>query len=538
MSTLTSRALLWRQRGLVARASISPLATSFRWSSSTDTDDEISKARKEAELAEIRARQRITEADAAAHVDKVKAEAAAHADKVKAEAAAHADKVKADTDKVKAEAAAHADKVKAEAAAHADKVKAEAGSAWDRWWAQRMTLLLSTGALVLSAAYLAYDELTHSKAFIRWNMKRVIRAGPPDRVLPKPVPEDRRFKLEEPEVEPGSPLLILGPSGSGKSSLMAKMVRDLKSKKVPVAYFRTRSSYAEKKDGEPLSGAPALEVAARKFCEAVGYPERPSLLSRWKPKDASVGVPSGVQTTVVPESGTVKHFLNAIDELFEACSELQDETGKVPYIIIDEFHDFMSERLRWAGGETVFVMFANHMLSFGLDRDRVEVVAGASGSELLADLAKLTKAKDDRVDTFYTEDPSEEVVRARLLQLKYSDEVATRIIASCGTRLRILKPFLTRNEAMPEAKVELKLTKARKRADQSLRALLGRAKEAGVREEVEALLNKLENGELVANEDIPPALFSPFPNNVMYWAEGGVVTFQSVPVKTAWKELR
>jgi energy-coupling factor transporter ATP-binding protein EcfA2 len=618
MSALSSCSLLlWRQRGLVARTSFS----SFRWfSSSSDGDDEIAKARKEADLAELRcklaehrSKERIAEAEAAAREANLKAESAAHADNLKAEAAAreanlkaeaaareanlkaesaaHADNLKAEAAareaNLKAEAAAREANLKAEAAAHADKVKSEAdkakaeadsaragadsaragadsaragadsaragadsaragaGSAWaeagsarDRLWAQRTALLLSTGALVLCAAYLAYDEVTHSRAFVRWYMKRVISAGPADSLLPEVVPEDRLFVLQDPEVDHGTPLLILGPSGSGKSSLMAKMVRDLKAKKVPVAYFSTRSAY-EEKDGEPLSGAPALELASRKFCVAVGYPERPSLLSQWKAKDASLGMPSGLKASVIHETGpTVKHFRNAIDELFEACSELRDETGKVPYIIVDEFHDFMSERLRWAGGEALFVIFANHMLKFCLDRARVEVVAGASGSALLSDLERMTKAKDDRVDTFYTEDPTEAAVRTRLLKLTYSDAVATRIIDSCGTRLRILKPFLIRGKAMPEADVERKLNKAGKRAEQSIKSLLRRAEEAGVKKELVAIFRKLDKGEKVDDGDVPRALRSPFPNNILYWAEGGVVTFQSVPVKTAWKELR
>ena len=128
------------------------------------------------------------------------------------------------------------------------KEKAGADAAGENKWARRAalgaavgTLLLTTSALFLGAAYLAYDELTHSQVFVRWRMKRILRAGPPDDALSL-VPEDRRFTLAEPRLLAGTPLLILGPSGSGKSSLMAKMVSDLKAKKVPVSYFSTRTA--------------------------------------------------------------------------------------------------------------------------------------------------------------------------------------------------------------------------------------------------------------------------------------------------------
>lgn len=69
--------------------------------------------------------------------------------------------------------------------------------------------------------------------------------------------------LREPHLVAGSPLLVLVPSGSGKSSLMAKMVRDLKAKIMPVAYFSTRTAVDDKPDGQALSGGQALVLAAR-----------------------------------------------------------------------------------------------------------------------------------------------------------------------------------------------------------------------------------------------------------------------------------
>ncbi len=515
MSVLVARALLWGQRGgLAARTSISPLVTSFRLFSSSTDDDEIAKARKRAELQKI-------EVDAAAYVEKVKADVAAHADKAKIE-----------VDKVKAEA----EKAKVDAAAHADKVKAEAGSAWDSWWAQRIKRFMSIGTFVLGAGYLAYDEITHSKAFVRWNMKRVIRAGPPDILLPDAVPAERRFVLREPRVVEGFPHLILGPSGTGKSSLMADMVRELKKNKTPVVYFSTRSSYEQNQGGKPLTGINALEVAARKFCEAVGYPESSSFSSRWKTKEGTVSWPWSMQAVFVPKPNDI--FYSAIDALFDVCAELRRETGKVPYVIIDEFHDFMNENLRSAGGDNLFNFLADKLITFGTDRGNVQFVAGTSGSEILSDLEKYTNASNFRMRPFYTEDPSTEAVRARLKTLGYSDDAARRILATCGTRLRVLKPFLVQDSAMSDADVEHELVEVRSLAKGYLDSFIKRADEAGVKREAEAILDKLDKGRAVELQEIPPALQSPFPNKVFFWARGNMMVFQSVPVSEAWKERR
>ena len=50
--------------------------------------------------------------------------------------------------------------------------------------------------------------------------------------------------------------------------------------------------------------------------------------------------------------------------------------------------------------------------------------------------------KGYRIRRFFTDDPTEEIVAARLKVQGYTDTTAQRIISTCGTRLRVLKPFL------------------------------------------------------------------------------------------------
>ena len=527
MSLLAARALLWRQHAYAARTSFAPLVASLRWSSSgspPDGDDDIAKARKAAELAKLRAEAAEAANRAATEMENTRKRA------LEADAAAESKRKAA----LEADAAGESKR----------KAKAEADAAGENRWARRAavgagvgTILLTTSALFLGAAYLAYDEITHSKVFVRWRMKRILRAGPPDDALAPVVPESRRFALAEPMLVAGSPLLVLGPSGSGKSSLMANMVRDLKAKKVPVAYFSTRTAIDEKPNGQALSGGQALILAAHKFCEAVGYPERPSLLSQWKVKDATVNVPTGpAQVSVVHEAEN--QFTAAISELFAVCAELRAKEGTVPFIVLDEFHDLMSERLRKVGGENLFALIANNALAYCLDRGQVEFVAAASGSELSTSLAELTKLKGSRVRIFFTDDPTEEAVAARFKAQGYSDSTAQRIISSCGTRLRVLKPFLTPDSSLPEAQVAVELDNIKKRATSSVKSLLRRAQGAEVRKDLEAVLDKLGNDQPVDLGDLPPVLLSPFPNDVLYQGDEERVMFQSLPVKKAWRELR
>ena len=99
-------------------------------------------------------------------------------------------------------------------------------------------------------------------------------------------------------------------------------------------------------NGQALAGGQALVLAAKMFCEAVGYPQRPSLTSQW-----ITNVPTGpAQVPVVYEAEN--RFAAAICELFAVFSELRAE--EAPFIVFDGFYELMSERLRNVGGENHF----------------------------------------------------------------------------------------------------------------------------------------------------------------------------------------
>lgn len=439
--------------------------------------------------------------------------------------------------KTAADAAAR--KANAEADAAVETASETASKAtWGKW-----RVRLTAGVTLLALGFVAWDTFSHWTPFVRWRMKQVICAGPSN--LPAEVPAEQLLDVQQPNVVSGLPLLILGPSGSGKSTLMASLVRWKKRAGVPVVYFSTRSAYEHQRE-EPASAADsalAFQEAARGFCAAIGFPERPALWDRFSITNFSITWDSGFQVSAAP--AVVNHFAKAISELFAVCVELKAETGVAPAIFLDEFHDFVSERLRTVGGKEVFILIADAMLKHCVDNGSVDVFAAASGAELADSFAAISKVKNFRARSFFTYEPSQASVQQRLRAVGFSEEDAEAIVATCGLRFRVLRPFLMARPSetgqgamMTDAglplNVSVELGDIRAAAAQSVMALVVRAKAAGVEAEMAGLLDKLELGAAVGDSEVPAALKDPFPSGVLFRGKGGNVAFQSEPVKHAW----
>jgi hypothetical protein len=581
MSLCAARALLWRQRACATWTSFSPLAPSLRWSSSANNgDDDIAKARKAAALAELLSRQReaASRADKAASLaDKAKAEAteaANRADKVKAEtaeaanraaeAANRADKVKAETleaanraDKVKAEtaeAANRADKVKVETAKIISETDTSAKTANDSFWARRVLV----GAVVLGGLFLAYDHHTHhNRAYLRRRIRRVLIEGPRESLLPSPPPFTTLPLPPFPIANMNRPVLILGASGSGKSTQMGELAREFKMKGVPVVYFRFRSSRevatrqlaAHGQDlpqSPPQEGAlkaPTLTVAAQRFYQAVGYPERPSYWNLWVMNGFKLSW-GGAELSVSPLVVTAR-FNNAITDLFAVCGELYHErkadqsipvADRAPVVLSDELHDLLHERYHNEGGKDVFAHFGSEMTQSCTD-DRVSrVVLAASGAELLDKLESMTSAGGDRVYPYMQPDPPESVVRQRLAALGYDQVAMDSIVATCGARVRLLYPFLqSRLEDVPFRLQSLKAS-----AGGRVETLMARCPDKAERDVLVQLLDGLAESPSASEPvgRLPRAVQDPFPNRVLLRGVNQTATFQTEAVRQAWKRVR
>jgi hypothetical protein len=538
--------LLGRFLGVSHVAVIAALRA-FPFSGGKD-DATVANARIEAELAEFRARQRIANSEAAVRETKAKTEAVeatereAKAKTETIEAAAREAKLKAET----VEAFARAAKVEAETAEAAARTAAAEKAARDLLWGRRVVL----GTAVLGGLFLALDHYTHhNRAYLRRRIRRVLVAGPKDGLLPQPPFPALSLPPFPMNSSTNRPLLVLGASGSGKSTQMGELARDFQSKGVPVVYFRFRANrqlaaaHGVRANGESATQAPTLTVAAQRFYEAVGYPERPSYFSHWRTKVFKLSW-EGPTLSASPDTVTAR-FKDAISDLFAACGELYRErkadpripvADRKPVVLSDELHDLLHDRYHSDGGKDVFAHFGDEMTHSCTD-DRVSrVVLAASGAELLDKLDSMSTAGGDRVFPYMQPDPPERDVRERLAEMGYDPATVDLIVATCGTRVRLLTPFLESRLADPSSALEL----LRSSAERRVVMLMARCPEKSERDVLVKLLDRLAESpsasELV--ERFPRAVRDLFPNRVLLRGLDETASFQTEAGRQAWKRVR
>ena len=403
-------------------------------------------------------------------------------------------------------------------------------------------------ALVMSVAvWLGYDYVTHSfSPYIRWRMKRKLREGPRDEALPKPPAHT--FSARCPTFGSGLPVLVLGHTGSGKSTLLGQLARDFKSRGIPVAHFRFR---ALDSDNSSSVDAQTFSSAAVSFFDAIGYPKRPSLLSRLSFRQRAASH-AGVNIDVEVEDAweTVAHFQRAVSDLFSVCIELYGERShldledRAPIIIADELQDLVrNNRVKQIGGETIFRQLAAEFTSYCTDAKSVRFCAAAS-SFALQDELNDTRASGFRVMIFTTSDPPAADVVKRLCAIGIKPTEAELITATCGTRLRALSPFLDpKNGASLDVAKTLKTMVGTARINiDKLFGLLDGDKES--RRVLAGVMDDLCAGkEGVSVKRLPKQLRKvpydwPSAASVLYLGSGKTLEIQSQVYCVAWKEMR
>jgi hypothetical protein len=521
-------------RFLGASVATTAVLRAFPFSSSSSDDTDISTARQAAELAELHSRQRKAEAETL--------EAAYRAAKAEAEtleAAYRADKAEAET----LEAAYRADKAEAE-------TRASEKSANNFLWARRAVAGVA-GVLVFGGLFLAYDHYTHhDRAHLRRRIKAKLVAGPDERLLPKP---SRFSPLPLPPLpieNMNRPVLILGATGSGKTSLLGELARTFKAKGVPVVYFRFRASREPDPDGPPRNGQPQspphdFAVAAHRFYKAVGYPERASIVSRWRVGGFWLSV-GGVQRSKVREyEEEMSRFMEAISDLYSVCSELYFEreadpsiapSDRRPVVLSDELHNLLHERHRNYGGRAVFGHFGNEMTLSDVGAGVSRTILAAGGVGLLQDLREFSAARSDRVFPYMQPDPSASSVRERLAEVGYDPATVDAIVATCGTRVRLLAPFLSSRLA----DVSIRLQSLKAAAEEKVGQLMARCLEKVERQKLVRLLDKLAESHTSAElvERFPAAVQKPFPSEALLRHVDGRASFETEAVRQAWIRTR
>ena len=402
-----------------------------------------------------------------------------------------------------------------------------------------------------SAAALAIDFYTHeSRTHIKRRMLRALRACR----LPANLP--RRSALlptAQPPLILGSflPRLLLGPTGCGKSSLLGELVRTTVAARVPAVLVRMRLPSSRRKEdmgtfGAPLLGPTALmDATATQVFSQIGFPPRRSLLggllSRgivWRGERTRADLAS-------PES--CSRLMLALTLLFEACEQLAHEReasgvaplDAAPVLLFDEVQDLIKDaRLQHAGGRLVLDLLGTLLVSYGVDRQAVRSVVAGSSAELYFAFEESTPARGARWCYYELGDPPAAVVEGALRERGYSGDDAARMVALCGTRLRLLDGPLAQGALVLGAEDFLRASEH-----------LGCADFAGVFSRLEPrpedakqlarLLDALAGGaQGVAQRALPPAARAIDLAPILYINRKRELSFQSQLHRKVWAQVR
>ena len=382
---------------------------------------------------------------------------------------------------------------------------------------------------------------------------------------------------------------------TGKSTILGSLARQLKADGVPVVYVSMRATSA---DGGPPNGAVTgrsaakeLTSAAKRFFDAVGYPDRPSWVSLYSLKSAAFGS-SGAKAEVEPARSADRFWL-AVAELFSVCGELAasrrracelrverllaEESRQLaaiaadvnkpaadrqqlseqvrratveaiarekklvrPAILWDELHDLVhSQRLRDIGGELMFGRVASEVAACGLEGGSVRFCAAASGYDLQVALRQYTVMKRSRSNIFCTSDPAPSDVAVRLESIGFCVDQVRSILATCGTRVRTLHPFLAMVSPVDAAAVDAVLRKVENDAAADISETFNALSSPQDKAALALLLDKLcGNVDSAPIHELPQALREPFASDIFFLDCGNQVGLQAQQVRSVWPRVR
>ena len=445
---------------------------------------------------------------------------------------------------------AHAEAVAADAAAFAvtKRAHAEAGAADAAAFASRFAVLpliiLSTTAVVL-----AVDFYTHeSPAHIKRRMLRALRACR----LPPTVPPMRAAvvpRAQSPLSLGFLPRLLLGPTGCGKSTLLGEVARASVAARVPTVLVRMRLP-SRRESGSSALGAllgPAdlMDAAAAQVFSQIGFPPRRSLLGGL----LSRGIVWRGERTQAELAGPESRgrLMLALTLLFEVCGQLARERvasgmaplDAAPVLLFDEVQDLIKDaRLQRAGGRLVFDLLGTLLVSYGVDQQVVRAVVAGSSAELYFAFEESTPARGARWSYYELEDPDAAGVEGALRARGYSAEEAARMLALCGSRLRLLEGPLARGALELSAADFLRDSESNGRAD--FAGVFARLDSApGDARRLAALLDALAAGAGAQEQRaLPAALRDIDIAPILYINRERELRFQSQLHRRAWAQVR
>ena len=433
-------------------------------------------------------------------------------------------------------AAATAAKTTAEAEAVRKGAEATAAVADAKRFTIRATQVLGA----LSVGFIVWDWIEHEyEPYIYFRVRKNLLASmtaPPIFLVPELVSNPGSIDLQL-----DRPVLVLGEIGSGKTTAVKQLINSVShpsssttQQKVPALMVSMRAGREDAECGVLDNHRDLCADLLRQ----IGYPVR-----RFFGFEV-LGAMNGSPYAITLDSSRVQH---AFSVLFGVCADLTAaaRSGKpAALLVFDSIEDLVrSDRLRDHGGLLLFQHLARLFILNTNDSPNVYIVA--AGSSAFLKLAYSRTVADPfkfrwRVQEIYK--PTSEAVLAALWVAGHNSSTASEIFSVCGTRLRLLAPFLRPSNAS-STHVAGMLQDIDDAADSALRSLIVEAAKHNMSRETVLKALRVIDGPGPAKL----RLFDAFPNEmwkaetlsrVLYLNPSEVFMFQNQPMQRAFRRIK
>lgn len=336
---------------------------------------------------------------------------------------------------------------------------------------------------------------------------------------------------------PSGHFFFCRPSGSAKSTDLVQTAleeyQDQKEKgeKSGLLLLRARNDAPPDTSGVPSTPEYRVAVISRNLLEQMGCSPRPSLLEHF----VSRGIKFRNVVIKEEEKAATERLSDAFKDLYGVAAALGLKTKRPSIILADEFHDLA----KTSAGRDVFNEALNHAVVKSADFTQALVWTVFTNSDGDRSLVAHQKGK---VRLRFQPDPPLEEVRSALLTKGYSAQQADDILLVCGTRRRLLAPFLdaSRDQIQSATWVRQQLSDHNEMALTALVALQDRVAPSEETLKMGAVLDKLtsdtSNPTGLRKSDLPAPYRSPFPSAVLYQGKGEMLFFQSQAVRHCWEK--
>ena len=406
--------------------------------------------------------------------------------------------------------------------------------------------------------FLATDWMCRGNPFVRkWLMKRYIRSNSG---LSKIPPFMQRVQREHPSLNDlcasTLPVMLLGKTGTGKSTLMKRAALHYSSEQMP--WYR---SFGPLVPPPSLKNRPVVYLSIRgveindskwilsdvigRIFRSVGYPKKEPFVTRFIRRVIITATFFGVSVNVNTE---VDRARNSLSDLFEVMSELKAERLKAGateeeakgIVFFDEIQDLIrADRLSMKGGAQLFSSVADRVVTYVVNDKQLHFVVAGSSSYLDSEFDK-TAARGFRWNRFLVLDMEPSIVSELLHEKGLSKADQEYVLEVFGTRLRLLEPILCLTD-VNKASIEAVVAKQVEYTKSNIVKLFVKAKEQNkIMNLVNALDAVAKNGKinLMYVKTFIDFISPDESEAIFFYALDSSFQFQNATVPYVWKKYR